>query len=100
MSEQPVDDAETIANDTVPEGDGSIEDLPTEDDGPAISDPGHGLPGEAEPLPEWDADNPDGETTPDEDDGDLADEEPEDIDETVTDDEGTPSELDEDPDGE
>lgn len=69
--------------------------LAGEDDGPSVADPGHGLPGEAEPLPDGDADT-DGDGIPDEDEEDLTDSEPEEIDESVTDDEGTPSELDED----
>lgn len=63
-------------------------------DGPgATGDPDHGVPGDAEPMPEGDGEA--AEDVPEEDDSDAADDEPEEVDETVADDPGTPSEMDE-----
>lgn len=54
------------------------------DDGPSISDPDHGLPGPAEPMPDGDGDNGDPEDD-DEDDEHINDDDPEEVDDNEDD---------------
>lgn len=54
----------------------------TEDDGPAVADPDHGLPGDAEPMPEGDAAVDDGAAHEDDEDDEHLDD---DGDETIED---------------